>query len=282
MAHASEGGTHWYDRQGNPVWEVPSADGKSMVTPDIRHARKLGLVPGFTGVSKVLYSYGLERYKIHQAILAALTLPRNPGEDDESYFKRLDDDRQAHARGRADEGTAIHKAIEQALRGEIYDPKWLMHVTSVKNLLATLPDSFLGDFKTVESIEEKEAKYRGKDKSEALFYDDHVMQLAAYARGLHSGYVPGHLSVVKGWEAYRPHCETTFAHPMGYGGKVDVVRFGDGPGPTALVSIIISVKEPGLVRHRVWGEDDVKRGLALFDHALGIWQHKNFYDSSWR
>lgn len=277
MTHASEGGTHWYSRDGLPVYEVPSADGKSMVNPDIRHARKLGLLPGFTSVNKVLYSFGLERYKIRQGILAALTLPRNEGEDDDSYFKRLEEDRQAHAKGRADEGTAIHAAIQQHLEGRPYDVKWAEHVGAVVKLLGELPPSFLGDFKTVESIEEKEAKYRGKDKSDALFYDDHVMQLAAYARGIHSGVSQPAIP----WGKFV--CEATFAHRKGYGGKVDVVRIAenDDGGDFPLVSIIISVKEPGLVRHRIWEEDAVKRGLGLFDSALEIWKLRNYYRSEW-
>lgn len=277
MTHTAES-SHWYSRDGLPVYEVPSADGKSMVTPDIRHARKLGLLPGFTSVNKVLYSFGLERYKIRQGILAALTLPRGEGEDDESYFKRLDEDRQAHAKGRADEGTVIHAAIQQHLEGRPYDVKWAQHVGAVTKLLDELPPSFLGDFKTVESIADKEAKYRGKDKSDALFYDDHVMQLAAYARGIYGGKIGGAFNHASSYQ-----CELTFAHPSGYGGKVDVLKMEkDQPKEVrALVSIIISVKEPGLVRHRIWEEDAVKRGLTLFDHALGIWKARNYYDSSW-
>ena len=39
-------GSHWYTRTGEAVYQVPSADGKRMIEPDLRHARKLGLVPG--------------------------------------------------------------------------------------------------------------------------------------------------------------------------------------------------------------------------------------------
>lgn len=276
--HAPEN-SHWYSRTGGCVFSVPSADGKKLINPTIVHARKLGLVPGFTSISKVLYSFGLERYKIRQAILAALTLPRHDGESDDAYMARLDEDRQAHAKGRANEGTEIHGAIQCALEGREYDDRWHPHVRGVLELLETLPESFLGDFKTTESILDKEAKWSGKDKSACLFYDEHVMQLAAYARGVYSGNAsrtPTDADIGK------YICELSFAHPYGYGGKVDVLRMGRTAGEWPLVSIIISVKEPGLVRHRVWGQDDIKRGITIFDHALGVWQAKNRYDSSWR
>lgn len=267
MTHASEGGTHWYSRTGEPVYEVPSADGKKMVSPTIVHARKLGLCPGFTAVNKVLYSYGLERYKIRQAILAALTLPRIPGESDEAYFARLDEDRQAHAKGRADEGTQIHKAVEQCIRGETYDLKWNVQVTAVMDLFKSLPHSFIGDLKSKETL-------AGKEDRE-LFFDDHVMQLAAYARGIYSGVSPTAIPFA------RLVPEVTFAHRMGYGGRVDVLRVAEPGSQMPLVSIIVSVKEPGLVKFKIWNDEEVKRGLALFDASLAIWKLRNRFDSGW-
>lgn len=266
MAHVQES-QHWYDRQGNPVYQVPSADGKSMVNPDIRHARKLGLLPGFTSVNKVLYSFGLERYKIRQGILAALTLPRNEGEDDESYFKRLDEDRQAHAKGRAAEGTDLHKAIEQFLRGETYDTRWHPHVSNTVKLLHTLGQNFVADFKSKETC-------KGK-KDYELFYDDHIMQLACYKRG-----VARKLLTVE-YDGRQFSTETTFGHPLGYGGKVDC-HSGMVNGGAALVSIIIPVDDASDIRHKVWTQEEEQRGLDMFDSALRLWCLKNRYDSSWR
>ena len=152
MTQHAQDGQHWYDRQGNPVYEVPDATGKRMITPDIRHARKHNLVPGFSAVERIMAAPGLERYKIRQAVLAALTLPRNAGEDDDSYLKRLDEDAKAHARARADEGTEIHKAIEQFLRGESYDTCWHPQVSAVVAYLHTLGSDFVGDFKSKETL----------------------------------------------------------------------------------------------------------------------------------
>jgi hypothetical protein len=262
MAHIAES-QHWYGRDGSPIYEVPSADGKKMVTPDIRHARKVGLVPGFTAVGNILAKPQLAKWKEDQMMLAALTLPRLPNEPDEAFLKRVREDAKAHSKERAEEGTEIHKAIEQFLRGEAYDTRWHGHVVGVLKKLQELPPDMVGDFKTKPSLE-------GKTERD-LFFDEHIMQLACYRRGL---------GARAARTAHKFLCETTFAHPSGYGGRVDVHGVIIGP-QSPLVSIMISVSEPGNVMCKVWTEEEAERGLAMFDHALALWKLKNRYDSGW-
>jgi len=49
---------HWYDRQGNPVFDVPlkkpAKDGRTVTTPTLRHAREMNLFPSVTSIRKVL------------------------------------------------------------------------------------------------------------------------------------------------------------------------------------------------------------------------------------
>ena len=249
---------HWYYPNGSPAYEVPGAKGQP-VTPDVRHARKLGLLPSVTSIMKVLAAPGLERWKREQAILAALTLTRLPDETDKDFLRRVDDDARAHGEQRANEGKEIHKAIERALGGHIYDPKWTEHVAGVQKLLADLPDSFVGDFKTKESLDGKVA-----------FYDEHIMQLAAYRKGLWSGASQPEWPI----EGPRLRCESSFAHEFGFGGRVDVHTL-NLTSESPLVSIMISVNEPGKVLHKIWSEDEAQRGWQMFEHALRLWQLRN-------
>lgn len=265
MAHVSEN-THWYDRAGNPVYEVPSADGKSMVTPDIRHARKLNLLPGFSAVERIMAAPGLERYKIRQAVLAALTLPRIADETEEAYLKRIDEDGKAHAKRRAEEGTAIHKAIEQFLRGETYDTRWHPQVSAVVAYLHTLGNDWVADFKSKSTLE--------GFKDYELFYDNHVMQLAAYKRGLVAKLLEG----AKDGPDFQ--CETTFASHWGYGGRVDA-HSRMVTGGALVVSILVSVDEPGTIRTKVWTREEEERGLDMFSHCLSLWQIKNRILTAW-
>ena len=74
----SESG-HWYDKNGNPAYEIIGANGKQRNTT-LRDAKKLGLLPSVTTVIGAVAKPGLNRWLQEQAILAALTLPRLEGE----------------------------------------------------------------------------------------------------------------------------------------------------------------------------------------------------------
>ncbi len=112
---ASESG-HWYQRDGTPVYEVPGADGKKMVTPDIRHARKMGLLPGATTIIGCADKPGLTVWKIEQSILSSMTLPRRPHEPDTEFIKRVVEDSQEQGK-KAKISTPRSKA---ALRASLY------------------------------------------------------------------------------------------------------------------------------------------------------------------
>ncbi|TAN06139.1 MAG: hypothetical protein EPN38_09395 [Rhodanobacteraceae bacterium] len=250
--HASES-LHWYYPDGKPAYEVPSSDGTKMVNPDIRHARKLSLLPSVTTVMRVLAAPGLERWKREQFALSALTLTRSPNEPDEHFLRRVDEDSRAWALKRADEGTRLHKAIEQAFRGEDYDRAFADHVELVKKKLDQLPLAFVADFKTKDTLDGKLER--------ALFYDEHVMQLAAYAKAL------DHVD----------RADLTFEQCVvgeGYAGRCDVHRRGCSVAP--LVSIMIGVR-PAAVAVKIWEPAEAERGWSMFEHALKLWQLKNRY-----
>ena len=107
--------------------------------------------------------------------------------------------------------------------------------------------------------------------------------------------------------------ETSFAHPLGFGGKVDLhCRKGDGividyktkkelvPGKRyawddqamQLIAYAVGLGIPqaklynifvdweGNIDHHEWHED-MDRELMMFTHALGVWQFKHKYFPGW-
>lgn len=112
MLITPESAAHYYGQDGAPVYSVDRADGKGTRAPTIRDARALGLRPSVTTVFQVRAKPGLEAWKIEQGILSALTLPRAPGEDDESFARRVVEDSEAQSRAARDLGTALHKVLE--------------------------------------------------------------------------------------------------------------------------------------------------------------------------
>jgi hypothetical protein len=243
---------HWYYPDGRPAYEVPNADGSKMINPDIRHARKLGLLPSVTTVMRVLAAPGLERWKREQFALSALTLTRLENEPDERFLRRVEEDSRAWAAKRADEGTRLHAAIEQAFRDEPFDPAFYDHVALVRQKLEQLPLAFVGDFESKDTLE-------GKLERD-LFYDEHVMQLAAYARALKNPDRGLHFE----------ECVVG----VGYAGRCDVHRCGSLIAP--LVSIMVGIR-PAAVMVKIWEPAEAERGWQMFQHALALWQLKNRY-----
>jgi hypothetical protein len=252
--HASESSGHWYDKQGRQVEKVEGAKSQ-WVKPDLRHARKLGLLPGATSIGNCASKPQLERWKVEQGILAAYTLPPIAGESDKAWMYRVFTDSEAQGRGAADRGTAIHTAIQGHFQGKPPSEEFWPYVKAVLEIIRERCGE--QHWKAEESFGH-EAGYGGKadlhssewlldfkskenkdldDPDKKLVWDEHPQQLAAYRRGL---LIP------------RARCANVFVSRM----------------------------EPVMVKFCEHGEDDLQRGLRMFDHLLRYWQEKNRYDSS--
>lgn len=192
---------HWYAKDGSPMYTVPAKNGEPRQTT-LRDAKKLGLLPSVTTIMKAAASPGLEAWKLNQMMLAALTLPRAEGESEESFIKRIQADSKEQARQAADRGTKVHEAIERFFDGHI-EAESLPYLEAVYkkieehfgiltwateksfasgqyagkvDLHSRDGDGVVIDFKTKEFTSETLEKVAG--------FDENVMQLAAYRKGL--------------------------------------------------------------------------------------------------
>lgn len=255
----SESG-HWYClRTGNPVYEVVGANGK-VRKADLRDARKLLLVPGGTTIIKMKAAPQLVRWLVRQALLAAITLPRNAYESDDAFMARAEEDSKEQARKAAERGTQLHAAIQGSFEGKPVASEDLPYVEPVRAWLAQryglegweAEQSFaspygygskadisnrripaVGDFKCKDFGPEKQAK--------ELAYDEHVMQLASNRIG--------------------------FLH------KYADVRWNAAD----CFNIFVSTSNPGLIRVREWDELEIEKGWRMFQHCLGLWQEEKNY-----
>lgn len=217
------------------MYTVIGKNGKERDTT-LRDARLLSLVPSVTTIIKEANAEGLNHWKQEQVLLAALTLPRHPDETEAFWLKRIWADSREHAKNAAARGTAIHAAIQGHYEGVPPDPEYWEHV---KGAAAAISERFPGiDWKAEQSFAHQ-LGYGGKidlhsanivldiktkefaDPGKIETYDEHAMQLSAYARGLHideprcgivfvSASVPGLARVVmidrdeieRGWEMF--------------------------------------------------------------------------------
>ena len=250
VIHASES-QHWYGRDGLPMYDIVGANGK-MRPVTLRDARKLSLVPGVSTILGCADKPGLTLWKIEQAIMAALTLPRIDGESSDSFVARVRVDAKEQAKKAAERGTAIHAAIQGWFEEHYHDPVQDPYVRGALDQVgAWYPDwaweaeqsfahplgfggkvdlshcaaAFVLDFKTKEFSDQETLKT----------WDEHAMQLAAYREGL----------------------------------KI----------PNARCSICyVSVTNPGLSRLIEIPEEELQRGWECFVYLLGYWKAKNRFN----
>jgi len=117
--------SHWYlvdpEKGVESFHTVPYAGkrGKNGETrkTTLRDARKVNAFPSVTNVLGILHKDFLEAYKVNQAILAALTLPKIDGESEDEFAKRVVLDSKEHAASAARLGSRLHEVGADYLKG---------------------------------------------------------------------------------------------------------------------------------------------------------------------
>jgi hypothetical protein len=254
VIHISES-HHWYADGGEPVFEVPSADGKSKIEPTVREARKFGLLPGATAVNKQLSNPFLETWKEENSIRNAYNARPKEGESQDEYVKRISWLSGQASRDAADAGKLIHKDIEDFFLESKY-PVSAASQRTVDTISKWLHNEGYVKFKPEASFGVRECGWGGRvdllahraDGSSAILdfktcdisklkvpYDSWGWQLAAYKRGL---------------------------------GLEDTSR---------LVSVPID-RGSGETKFMEWDLEDHKQLLHVFSCAFEIWAVRKKYD----
>lgn len=247
---ASQAG-HWYDLAGLPRYTIVGANGKERNTT-LRDARVHNLVPSVTTITKCAAAPALTNWMVDQAILAALTLPRNPNELDEDFIARVKRDSKEQARKAAERGTEIHGAIEKHFQGIPPDGDMFPIVKAVSTNLKLWfgdirwdaersfahPSGFGGKCDLHAKQERIVVDFKGKDftdPNECKQYDEHLMQGAAYLEGF---------------------------------GLREGGRFAN---------VFIARNKPGLVCIVEAKPEEIQRGWRMFRALLSYWQEQNCY-----
>lgn len=235
-------GAHYYRKNGDPFYTIPKLDGSGDRPVTVRDAFKVGAYRSVTNVLGVLDKPGLDFWKSEQVILSALTLPRQPGENEHEFAERVVVDAQSQTRKAAEAGTRLHElAAWWLIRGEVPAPvsetrflepfqNWCMANLDLDHgLIASevvvlnhdygyagrldcalrMRDSSIAlvDIKTTE------VKRSPKNDPKPEFYDEWALQLAAYSRCIFA--------------------DGSYAPPM----------------PWRLISLVIDRKQPGCYTH---------------------------------
>lgn len=262
---------HWYRRDGEPLHTVASAKGSSqtatMRPTTLRDARKLGLLPSVTNVLGVINKPELVEWKMTQAGLAALTLPRMEGEGEDAFAKRVVEDSQSRVRGAAEFGSAFHAGAEQVAKSLEVDQggpyaAWLklhrdwFQANCVRTLWTerVLVNTELGYAGTADLLVE---------------HQQHGLTLVDYkTQGVKPGYKP---------RAYKSWCQQLAAYRRGIPPSPNGYGATSGVGMKCL-SVIVNSAEPSAPVEHLWSEDELRSGLESFEAALVIWRNEKGYD----
>lgn len=188
-------------------------------------------------------------------MLAALTLPRIPGETDEEFCNRIREDAFKQVADAADIGTKVHDAIEQHFKGKPVPKEFEKHVAgAVAEVHRIFPDvtdwvaeksfahpmGFGGKVDLHSPSTGNIVDFKGKDgdfsDAKKLAYDQHY-QLAAYQRGL-------------------------------------------GIPVAECANIFFSRTHPGLVSGVKWTNLQIQEGWLFFEASLALWKLWKKYDPS--
>jgi hypothetical protein len=203
---------------GKPCHTVPTKDGDGTRATTIRDARKMGLLPSVTTIIGILDKPQLTKWKMREAAKAALNVPPPQGEEPlDRFADRAIEAAMSQVSDAADLGTKIHDAIENLMRGSAEQPSeemrpyvkpvldWMrqvgVKVTHSEIVLVNAVHGFAGRvdalftwgdaFGKMGILDFKTKKTKPDEKVEA--YDEHLLQLAAYAA---THYGAGHLQHV--------------------------------------------------------------------------------------
>ena len=244
--------SHFYTRDGKAAYEVPYADpSKGMRKSTLADAKKHGWLPSVTTITKALAAPALIEWLRQTAAIAAVTTPRNPGEELDAFVARaLAVDAESIGDAAKQLGADIHDAIEKALNGEVFnselrpfvDPAEVA-VLELGRIVATekilVGDCYAGKTDCItendEAITVIDFKTTGAKKLPDKSYPEHRLQLAAYAAAL---------------------------------GNV-------GPKRINTVNIYISTTRPGEIK--VVQNPDWQADFEIFRMVCKIWQWQNSY-----
>lgn len=246
---------HFYGRDGAPNHFVTAKNGNSRPST-IADAKKNGWQPSVTEILNVLDNPALTNWKVEQAILAALTLPKRDDEAESEYLSRIKSDSGQQAREAAEEGSRIHDAIDAHFKGKPYDAKYRPHVDGVRAKLADLYPA-VNDWITEKTFSSPlgfggccdihspstglTGDHKGKDlapgNTKRLAYDQD-RQIAAYQRGL---------------------------------------KLPENEG----FNLFVSRTHPGYVEAHIWTPENLSDAWRVFTACLALWKAVKKFDPSY-
>jgi hypothetical protein len=237
---------HWYTEQGESAHVIIGKTGKERNTT-VADARKLGLLPSVTSVLGIMEKPQLTAWKIEQAIMSSLTLPKEDNESLEEYAKRVVKDSKESTTRAAEHGTKMHTEMENILLGR-----------------ACSKDETLKPY--IETF-----KQWASDNVEKTYWCEKAMVGAGYAgrcdayvRLKNVGDAIIDLKNRKVNPKYDPFYDTDCAQLWAY-------RIASENPKAACVSVVLASNNPETILTKVWDDKELYEAGIGFMALLKVW-----------
>jgi len=249
-----DGGGHWYTLDGLPQYDAT-----------LRTARKEHLLPSPTSVLNIMHSEGLEKWKINQAVQAAVDLPRGAEEAEDSYGARLAERAETLRRSAAELGTHVHDGIESILSWHLWDEG----------------EPILQRFHEWATM-----NIRAVDWTERVLVNRHIGVAGKADALIHfkgeAADIVGHAPCLVDWKTQKmkkSRAKVPVFKPNFYNKWIMQLAFYHSclPADTPVVSVAINTVEPEPPYVKLWTDEERAKALDAFKAALILWQYEKNY-----
>ena len=258
-------GGHWYYPDGRSLHTVPKKDGTGERNTTKADARKLGLFPSVTAITKIVANPSLDRWKQNQMLEACVNNPIVGGENTEEYGDKMRQFAQKKMVDARAFGSLYHNAIDELNKTGFLDNKYDEIKPFVKYYIEWTRDhsvSFvdtefvcvnekLGYAGQVDGLAVVDGKltlldYKTQDVKEDAkgnlkpnYYDSWVWQLAAYKNA--------------DWENKPPRIQQ-------------------------VMSVVLCSQSPCYPIMKVWTSQELSNAWKIFKASCAIWQLTNKFN----
>jgi hypothetical protein len=243
---AVEGNGHWYTAEGQSAHVVIGKNGNERNTT-VADARKMGLYPSVTSILGIMDKPQLTNWKIEQAIMSSLTLPKEENETLEDYARRIVKDSRESTKKAAEHGSRMHECMENILLGR---------AVSTDETLAPYIKTF------TEWAEKNVEKTYWCEK--ALVGAGYAGRCDAYVKLKGIGDAIIDLKNRKVNPRYEPFFETDIAQLWAY-------RSASENPKCACVSVVLASNDPEKLVTKTWEDDELYQAGIAFCAMQKVW-----------
>lgn len=260
----SDGGGHWYYPDGRPLHTVKAKDGSERNTTK-RDARKLGLFPSVTTITKVIANPSLDRWKQTQMLNACVSYPIQSGDELADYEFRMRQHAQKKMVDARAFGSLFHSAIDELNKTGFLTEEYEEVKPYVQHYLQWTRDLRIQFIDTEFTAVNTKLGYAGQ--VDALAVVDGKLTLLDYKTQDVKTDTNGEL---------KPNYYDSWIWQLA------AYKNADWPSKpkriTQVMSVVLCSQAPCYPITKVWSLDELNDAWRVFQAANQIWQLTNKFD----